>query len=184
MSGKVEIGYIAAQSIFGETGAALTGLIMSLLLISTVSAMTMAGPRVLHVIGEDFALFKMLSVVNRNGIPRRAIYFQSLLAIVFVVTSTFETILIFSGFALALNNFFAVLGIFVLRFRQPSLPRPYKTWLYPLPPIIFLLLIGWTLTYIAIQRPQEALMSCVVIASGVAFYFISTVLGNFAKNSD
>jgi basic amino acid/polyamine antiporter, APA family len=181
MSGKVEIGYIAAQSIFGETGAALTGLIMSLLLISTVSAMTMAGPRVLHVIGEDFALFKMLSVVNRNGIPRRAIYFQSLLAIVFVVTSTFESILVFSGFALALNNFFAVLGIFVLRFRQPSLPRPYKTWLYPLPPIIFLLLIGWTLTYIAIQRPQEALMSCVVIASGVAFYFISTVLGNFAK---
>ena len=177
MQGKVEIGYVVAQSIFGEVGAALTGGIMSLLLISTVSAMTLAGPRVLHVIGEDFPIFKPLAKLNQHGIPTRAIYFQAIIALGFVVTSTFESILVFSGFALALNNFFAVLGIFILRYRQPNLARPYKTWLYPVPPIIFLVLIGWTLFYILKQRPQEAWMSLLVIASGVLFYWLSVWAG-------
>ena len=176
MAGKVEIGYVVAQSIFGETGAALTGVVMSLLLISTVSAMTMAGPRVLQVIGEDFSIFKTLAVVNRYGVPRRAIYFQATLAIIFVMTSTFESILVFSGFALALNNFFAVLGIFILRHKQPDIERPYKTWLYPLPPIVFLLLIGWTLFYILKEKPQEAVMSLLVIGLGIPFYLISNRL--------
>jgi len=184
LAGKVEIGYVVAQSIFGETGAALTGGIMSLLLISTVSAMTMAGPRVLHVIGQDFPIFKPLAVVNQNGIPRRAIYFQSIIALVFVLTSTFESILVFSGFALALNNFFAVLGIFILRYRQPNLPRPYKTWLYPIPPILFLLLIGWTLIFILIQRPYEAWWSLLVIASGIVFYYVSVWAGKLKSTPD
>jgi len=171
MAGKIEIGYLVAQSIFGEIGAMLTGVIMALLLVSTVSAMTMAGPRVLQVIGEDFSLFKNLAILNSAGIPKRAIYFQSSIALVFVFTSSFESILVFSGFALALNNFFAVFGIFVLRFREPDLARPYKTWLYPLPPIIFLVLIGWTLTYIVKHRPEEALMSLLLVAAGVVFYY-------------
>ena len=173
MRGNVEVGYIAAQSIFGETGAAFTGVVMSLLLVSTVSAMTIAGPRVLQVIGEDFSVFRFLAVVNASGIPRRAIIFQSALALIFVMSSTFESVLVFSGFSLALNNFFAVFGIFVLRYRQPDLPRPYKTWLYPLPPIIFLCLIGWTLFYIIKERPQEALMSLVVVAVGAVVYWFS-----------
>ncbi len=176
MVGKVEIGFIVAQSIFGEIGAIVTGIIMALLLVSTVSAMTLAGPRVLQVIGEDFTLFKSLSKLNKSAIPTRAIYFQSTIALVFVLTSSFESILVFSGFALALNNFFAVLGIFILRYKQPGLDRPYKTWLYPLPPLIFLMLIGWTLVYIYIERPQEALMSLALILVGGIFYWISLQL--------
>lgn len=177
LAGKVEIGYVVAQSIFGDVGAALTGFIMALLLISTVSAMTIAGPRVLHVIGEDFTLFKSLSVLNKSGIPTRAIYFQSAIALIFVATSSFESILIFAGFALALNNFFAVFGIFILRYRQPDLPRPFKTWLYPIPPILFLVLIGWTLVYILKEKPQEAIMSLLLILFGAFFYLISVVIG-------
>jgi len=177
MAGKVEIGYLVAQSIFGEIGAKLTGIIMALLLVSTVSAMTMAGPRVLQVIGEDFSLFKKLAVLNKAGIPKRAIYFQSSIALIFVFTSSFESILVFSGFALALNNFFAVFGIFILRFRKPDLPRPYKTWLYPFPPIIFLVLIGWTLTYIIKHRAEEAFMSLLLVLGGAVFYYMSIFVG-------
>ncbi len=176
MAGKVEIGYVVAQSIFGETGAKLTGVIMALLLVSTVSAMTLAGPRVLQVIGEDFSFFKPLAKLNSDEIPARAIWFQSVLAILFVLTSSFESILVFSGFALALNNFFAVLGIFILRYRFPQLQRPYKTWLYPVPPLLFLGLIGWTLFYIFDQRPEQALVSLLLIVSGVLVYWFSSVV--------
>jgi basic amino acid/polyamine antiporter, APA family len=171
--GKVEVGFVAAQYIMGEQGANIMGIIMALLLISTVSAMTLAGPRVLQVIGQDFNFFKPLSVTNQDGIPTRAIYFQSLLALIFIVTSSFESILIFSGFALAASNFLTVFGIFVLRRRQPDLARPYKTWLYPIPPLLYISISGWTLVYLVLERTQEALWSIGIILLGFGFYFFS-----------
>jgi APA family basic amino acid/polyamine antiporter len=173
MQGQVEIGVISAKYIFGDTGALIMGTVMSLLLVSTVSAMTIAGPRVLQVIGEDFSVFQWLAKTNEDKIPSRAIIFQSVLALFFVITASFESILIFAGFALALNNFFAVAGVFVSRLRQPEIERPYKTWLYPLPPIIFLSITIWTLVFLLIERPMESLSSLGIISLGVLFYFLS-----------
>ena len=174
--GRVEIGFIAAQAVFGEHIADATGLVMASLLISTVSAMTIAGPRVLQMIGQDFSIFSRLAKVNRDGIPSTAIYFQSAIALVFILTSSFDSILVFAGFALALNTFFAVLGVFILRWREPDLERPYKTFAYPLTPAIYLALTGWTLVYVFIQRPMEALFGLLLIACGLGFYFLSKSL--------
>jgi APA family basic amino acid/polyamine antiporter len=173
MAGQVEVGFIAARSAFGELGGRLTGLVMALLLVSTVSAMTIAGPRVLQVIGEDFSALRFLSRQNSDGIPSRAIYFQSTLAIVFILTSSFESILVFAGFTLALNSLATVFGVFVLRFRQPDLPRPYRTFLYPLTPLVYLALTGWTLTFVLLNKPTEGLFGLGIIAAGLAFYFVS-----------
>ncbi len=178
MAGQVEIGFIAAKALFGKTGADLTGLIMASLLISTVSAMTIAGPRVLQVIGEDFKAFSRLAVTNRDGIPFLAIYFQSAIAIIFIITSSFDSILVFAGFTLALNTFFSVLGVFVLRWREPALVRPYKTFGYPFTPMIFLGLTGWTLTYVIIQRPVEGLFGLALIVAGGVFYLLTKTIDN------
>lgn len=173
MVGQVEVGYIAAEAAFGDIGGRFTGLVLALLLISTVSAMTMAGPRVIQVIGEDFPSLKFLGKQNQHGVPAIAIYSQSGIAMLFILSSTFESILVFAGFTLALNSFATVLGIFVLRWRQPDLPRPYKTFLYPLPPLIFLTLTGWTLWFVLLSRPTEGLFGIGIIATGLIFYFIS-----------
>ena len=173
LQGKLEIGVIAAQSIWGESGAKIMGISMALLLISTVSAMTIAGPRVLQVIGEDYDFFKALGKTNEDGIPARAIWMQTALALLFVITASFESILIFSGFALALNNLFAVAGIFVSRLRHKEIERPYKTALYPITPLLYCALTLWTLTYLAIERPTEILASITIIIAGVVFYFFS-----------
>jgi APA family basic amino acid/polyamine antiporter len=175
MAGKVEIGFIAASYVFGAQGAAIMGVLLALLLVSTVSAMVLAGPRVLHAIGEDFALFRRLAAVNKDGIPALAIVLQSGVALTFLWTSSFESILIFSGATMGLNTFFTVLGLFILRWRQPELERPYRTWLYPLPPMIFLAITGWTLIYIVDQRPIEALMCLGIVVSGAVFYRVSLV---------
>lgn len=173
MEGKLEVGYIAAQHVFGDTGASAISFVLSLLLISTVSAMTIAGPRVLQVIGEDFVLFRWLSRKNDDGIPSLAIYVQSTIAIIFVGTSSFESILLFSAFILGLNTLFTVGGIFVLRWRQPDLPRPYRTWLYPFPPLIFMGLMIWTLVYTANIRPMEAWLAIAIIVVGAIAYWIA-----------
>ena len=177
MVGKVEIGYVAAQYVFGEVGAAVMGTTLALLLTSTISAMILAGPRVLHAIGEDYVLFRSLGAVNADGVPVRAILLQGLISLIFLWTSSFESILILAGATMALNTFFAVLGVFVLRWRRPDLARPYRTWAYPLPPLIFLIITGWTLFYTVMQRPAEAWLCLGVIVSGAVFYHLSLTLG-------
>lgn len=168
--GQVEVGYIAATHIFGPLGADIMGVALALLLVSTVSAMVVAGPRVLHVIGEDYRPFRWLSKTNEDGIPITAILTQGALAIVFIVTASFESILVFSGFVLGLNSLLTVAGVFVLRWREPDLPRPYRVWAYPITPIVYLSLTVWTLTYLALDRPSEAGVAFALIAAGTAVY--------------
>ncbi len=176
IAGKVEVGFIAAEAAFGEAGGRFTGVVLALLLVSTVSAMTMAGPRVLQVIGEDFRGLSLLARTNRDGIPYVAIYLQSVLTLTFILTSTFESILVFAGFTLALNSFVTVLGVFVLRAREPGLPRPFRTFAYPLPPLIYLALTGWTLGFVLVNRPREGLFGLALIGSGLLAYFLSVWL--------
>lgn len=173
MVGQVEVGAIVAETALGAVGGQFVGLVFALLLISTVSAMTMAGPRVIQVIGEDYPALGFFGRTNRHGIPAVAIYTQTAVALTFILTSTFESVLVFAGFTMALNSSAAVFGVFVLRRRQPDLPRPYRTFLFPLPPLVYLTVMGWTLTFTLINRPAEALGSLAIIGSGLLFYFLT-----------
>lgn len=172
MRGQLEVGYIVAEHAFGGVGASLMGVLLAGLLISTVSAMILAGPRVMQTIGQDFSAFRLLARTNRHGLPVTAIGAQAVLALIFIWTASFESILVFAGFSLGLCTFLTVAGLFVLRFRRPDLPRPYRATAYPLPPLIYLGLTGWTLFYILRERPQEAWMSLALIAAGATFYWL------------
>lgn len=171
MRGKVEIGYVAAEYAFGGNGARIMGVILALLLVSTVSAMIIAGPRVYQVIGQDHRVFARLARTNRHGVPAFAIYAQGALTVLFIVTSPFQFILLFSGFTLALNTFAAVAGLFVLRWRQPDLPRPFRAWGYPVTPVVFLALTGWTLVFVLVDEPRAGLLGLAVVALGLVFYY-------------
>ena len=173
MADEVEIGYIAAKGIFGETGARIAGGMLSLLLISTVSAMTLAGPRALQAIGEDFKALRFLGKVNTDGVPRNAIYFQSAIALIYIVTSSFKAIVVFAGAMLALNSFLAILGVFILRWKEPDLPRPYKTWGYPFVPLVYLAITAFMLAFVALNEPDKALGGLGIISVGVVFYAVS-----------
>lgn len=173
MVGQVEVGVIAARHVFGQSGAVFTGAVLGVLLISTVSAMTIAGPRVLQMVGQDIKAFRFLARTNSDGMPTTAVLAQSGLALLFVVTATFDQVLVFAGFTLALNSLLAVAGLFVLRIREPQLERPFKAPFFPIVPIIYLALTTWTLIYVAIERPQEVGVSVALIAIGVVIYAFS-----------
>ncbi|MEL7022753.1 MAG: amino acid permease [Pseudomonadota bacterium] len=174
LRGQIEVGYIAAEYAFGAGIARIMGVILALLLVSTVSAMIIAGPRVYQAIGQDHALFARLASTNRFGVPAFAIYFQGVVTIIFIVTSSFEFILKFSGFILALNTLATVIGLFVLRWREPDRPRPFRAWGYPITPIIFLALTSWTLWYVVTDEPGTGWLALVIIAAGLVSYSAST----------
>lgn len=173
LQGKIEIGYIVADFAFGETGSQLVGLMLAILLVSTVSAMVIAGPRALQVIGQDFHALRFLAYENRHGIPAAAIGFQTAITVVLVVTSTFDKILVFASFTLALNTLLTVLGVAVLRRRRPNASPGFKVPWYPWPMLIYVAITFWTLLFVLRERPVEALVGGGLILAGWLFYLVS-----------
>ncbi len=172
LAGKVEVGHVAALAAFGETGGNIMGIVLALLLISTVSAMVLAGPRVLQVVGEDFSALGFLGKVNKGGVPVRAIAVQCAISLVLVLTATFDAVLLFAGFTLALNTLAAVVGVFILR--RSGVQRPFSVPLYPLPPIIFIGITLVTMIHLATERPVEVFWGAVIVASGALFYWFAS----------
>ena len=173
MTGEVEIAFIVAETVLGESGAFIVSLLLSGVLISTVSAMIMAGPRALQRLGQDYRGLAWLGKTNEGGLPANAIVFMGLVALGFLWTSTFEQILLFAGLVMAANTFFTVVAVFVSRRRRAGRPHGGSIFTmpwYPLPALIFLAITGWTVLYTAIQYPVQLVVTAAVIALGYPFF--------------
>ncbi len=166
LAGQVEVGAIAAERIFGPAGGRLMSGVIALLLISTISAMTLAGPRVIEAMAEEHPPLRPLAERTATGSPRRAVLLQGALALLFVFTDSFEGILTYAGFTLNLFLVLAVVGVLVLRRREPALPRPYRVWGYPWTPLFFAAFSIWSLLVVVRDRPMEAVGG--VVTLGVA----------------
>ncbi len=172
--GVLEIGYVVAGHIFGAEGGKIFGLLISLALISSISSMVWAGPRVTQVIGEDIPFFAALARKNKDGIPQIAMLLQLAIALGLAISSTFETVISYTIFTLILSSFATVTGVYVLRIRRPDLPRPYKTWGYPLTPAIFIAISLWMLIYLGVFKWQESLGGLVTILAGLLIYLLTS----------
>jgi basic amino acid/polyamine antiporter, APA family len=172
MAGKVEVGAIFAGRVFGPAGGRIMGGIIAFLLLSNMSAMILAGPRFSKVLGEDYYLFRGLSRHSRRDVPALAVVFQSALSIVYVLTSTFQQVMVFVGFTLNLFTFMTVLGVMVMRRKRPDLPRPYKTLGYPVVPILFLLIQVWIIVWGLVREPKASLAGVGITALGFLVYLL------------
>jgi APA family basic amino acid/polyamine antiporter len=160
--GRIEVGALSAETIFGPAGGHLMTLILTLLLVSTVSAMVLAGPRVLERFGEDLPALMPMSVRNRRGAPTRAVLLQQGLALVMIFTGSFDDVLSFAGFTLTLFAVLTVGGVLRLRRCEPQLHRPFRVPWYPWPPLLFILMSSASLIMLTLERPWP-----VVVAVGL-----------------
>lgn len=171
--GQINVAGIAAQSLFGAAGGRLMAALVGVGLLASLSAMTWAGPRVSQAIGRDLPALGFLGATSPRGVPRPALALQTALALVFLATATFETVLIYAQFALATSGFLAVLGVLVLRRTRPDLPRPFRCPLFPAPPLIYLAITGVALAYAAIRRPNEAMAGVATLTLGVMVWMVA-----------
>lgn len=172
LKGFTEVGYLSAAKIFGSTTGAFMGLVIAVLLVSTLSAMILTGPRVMHSMGKDMPALTFLTLSNKKGVPYAAVIFQSVIALILVLTSSFESLITYVGFTLSLCTFMTVAGVFVLRTRFRDLKTNYKTWGYPFTPLIFLAATGWVMYFIFANKPAESLYGLGTVLSGLVVYFL------------
>lgn len=173
MAGKIEVGHIAAVNLFGQNGGNFLALLIALALVSTASAMIMAGPRVYQAVGMDIPAFKLLACKTKRGAPAMAIILQTIIAMFLIITTTFESLILYIGFTLGLFSWLTVFGVYIFRYRKPNTKGLYHTWGYPITPALFLLLNGWMLIYTLLERPVESLAGLATIVLGLIIYLWS-----------
>jgi APA family basic amino acid/polyamine antiporter len=174
LKGQEQVGLISAIHIFGQVGGSIMGLLISVLLVSTISSMIFVGPRVSQVMGEDLKLFRFLAYKSKkHQTPMYAILLQSAISIILIVTSSFESVMTYAGFTLGFFTFLAVLGVFIHRAKFKNVERPYKTWGYPVVPIVYIILIVWILVFTFKSKPLESSLGLLTVLSGSVFYIFN-----------
>lgn len=173
MAGQLEVALVAGTHIFGKTGGQIVGALICAGLISTISAMTWIGPRVTKVMGEDMPVLAIFARETANGAPAAATALQLFIVTALILTQSFEHVLNYIQFSLTLSSFLTVLGVMVLRRSQRELARPYRTWGYPVTPLIFLAVTAFMMAYLIVERPMQSFAGLATLLAGLAVYFIS-----------
>lgn len=176
LKGKEEIAHIAASYIFGQTGATIVSAMVSFFLISTIGSMVIVGPRVIKRMASDYPEFSFFAKDNKNGIPVRAILLQSMIAILLLLTSSFEFIITAIGFVLCIFTTLTAIGLIYLRYKNPEQIHPIRVPLFPITPLLFIGFNLWTMGYLFINRQKE-------VAVGLGFVVIGYFLYLFLSKS-
>ena len=173
LSGKIDVAFLAAQNIFGETGGKLVAILISIGLIASINSLLILGPRVSQAIAYDYKAIHGFGYENRHGAPIYATLFLSLVSLTLIWTSTFEQIMTIIGFTLSIFTIASVSGIFVIRYRlKKNGENIYHTFGYPFIPIFFILVEGCMMIYVLFQKPTQSLTGIAITLTGFIFYFI------------
>ena len=173
LNGQNDIGNVVAQKMFGHKAGIIFAGLFSFALLSTLSAITIAGPRVTEAMGEDYPLLKGFSAKNKFNMPYLAILCQSAWAIFLVLVSSFKEIIQYISVSLSIFSMFTVLGLIVIRKKYPREEGQFRVPLYPLPPIIFTLCTCWMIYYVTSADPYIILYSIATMVPGLILYAIS-----------
>jgi APA family basic amino acid/polyamine antiporter len=175
LQGKVEIGQIVAEHMFGWVGGKWMSIAIALMLVSSISAMVWVGPRITRAMADDYPLWHFVGRDNHFGIPVRAIWLQAGISIFLILSGSFQQILLFSGFVLQLFSMLAVIGVFVLRRKKKGAVGFKSPW-YPWIQIAYLAVSSWIVVYMIVDQPMESLWGLVLLVIGAGTFLIDKLL--------
>lgn len=138
LSGEKFAAVAAAKAVFGATGERIVTVVMAVSLLGNASAILMQAPRVPYAMAEDGLLSHRITTVNAGGTPTTALFLSAMVSIILIVSGTFQTIIALAAFFYVVGYATTFASLFVLRYKEPDTPRPYRAWGYPVIPAIVL----------------------------------------------
>jgi basic amino acid/polyamine antiporter, APA family len=164
----------AANVIFGPNG---TKVIAVMIIISTFgcnNGLILAGARVYYTMAGDGLFFRAAGKLNKNAVPGWALWAQCVVAAILCLSGKYGDLLDMIAIVAVFFYALTVLGIFILRKKQPGIERPYKAFGYPLLPAIYILLALVFCVALIIQKPTYATWGLIIVLIGIPLYFISS----------
>jgi APA family basic amino acid/polyamine antiporter len=172
MKGVGAIGEVSAGALFGLWGGNFFSAIMSVGLLSCVSAMVIVGPRVYYAMALDRCFFPTAARIHPKwGTPMYAIIFQALAAILMILIAKFESLVYYIAFALIFFAALAVAGMVRLRRRDGWRKLGVVNFGYPLVPTVFIAASAWMHFYTASLQPKESALGLLTILLGAGLYY-------------
>jgi APA family basic amino acid/polyamine antiporter len=183
LEGKVDVAFLAAQNIFGQSGGKFVAVLISIGLIASINSLLILGPRVTQAIADDYNPLNFLGTENKNGSPFYATILLTVIALTLIWTSTFEQIMTLIGFTLSMFTIMSVMGIFVLRYKMKKNGEDfYHTFGYPFIPVFFILIEGCMMIYVFINRTVQSLTGIGITLIGLIIYFLLIKSKKYVRN--
>jgi APA family basic amino acid/polyamine antiporter len=170
-TGAMAVGEVAAERLFGSAAGLLFAVVAVVIILSSLSAMTTAGPRVYFAMARDGVFVQAAARVHpRYRTPAFAIVAQAVWSSLLVLSGTFEQLLTYTGFGVILFSALAVLSLFFVR-RTATQAVVFRAWGYPWAPALFCI-VGFAIVVNTIREaPGVASAGLAVMAAGVPMYW-------------
>lgn len=165
-----------ARAIFGVRGDQAVRALAILSLLSTVNAYTLTSPRILYAMSRDDLFVRRAARVNKGGTPTVTLLISTAAAAMFIISGTFNAVLAALAFFFVANYAMGYISVFVLRKREPDLPRPYRTWGYPWTTAIVLLGSIVFLAGAVLSDLRNSLWALALLAVSYPIYLVSRLL--------
>jgi APA family basic amino acid/polyamine antiporter len=155
-----------------QTGGAW--LMAGAILISTfgcANGMTLAGARVFYAMSQDGLFFKSVGKLHpRYKTPVAGLLVQAGWTVLLCVSGSYSQLLDYIIFAELVFYILTIVGLFVLRFKQPNASRPYKAWGYPVLPALYIVMAAWICIVLLRYKPQYTWPGLVLVLLGIPVY--------------
>jgi APA family basic amino acid/polyamine antiporter len=165
------IGETAAAVLFGPTGARLVSLAVVVSTFGCISATVLYAARGYLPMAQDGLFFRSLSRIHpKYRTPGACLLAQGAWAVALTFTGTYEQLYTYVIFALFLFHALTGAAVVVLRRTRPDAPRPYRTWGYPLVPVVFVLAATALLVNTLVEKPMESFLGLLLVGAGIPAY--------------
>jgi APA family basic amino acid/polyamine antiporter len=160
----------AALRLFGKSGETLVTALSLISLPPMINAVMLCAPRILYAMSRGGLFPSRLAQVSTRGNPDWALAMTVGLATLLVASGTFKTLIAVASVIFVVNHCFALTSLFVLRRREPELPRPFKAWGYPWISGLVLLTAVWILIGSLASDPRHSIYAAALIAISFPVY--------------
>lgn len=172
ITGVVRIAEKTSQTLFGETAAIFVSIAVIISILSALNGSILAGPRVYFAMAQDGLFFRRVADVHpRFRTPSYALLLQAVWSCILTLSGTFERIITFVMFVSILFWIGTAASIFTLRKKYPDVRRTYKTWGYPVVPLLFIVGSSGILINTLIEKPAESLAGIGLTIIGIPVYY-------------
>lgn len=163
----------AARTFMGTRGAAFVAVGVMISTFATLNGSILSGSRIPYAQARD-GLFprKLASLHPRFGTPAASITAQACVAGLFALSGSYEALYTKAIYSEWIFYALVTAGLLILRRRDPGLPRPYRTWGYPVVPLLFVSLAVLLLVNTFVERRSDALWCLALVGSGIPAYWI------------
>ena len=173
MAGSLLVASDAARVVLGGAGAAL---VAGAIVVSTLGAnngIILTAARIPYAMARGGHFFRWAGSVHpRFGTPAVALAAQAVVAVALTLSGSYQQLATYVVFASFLFYAMSAGAVIVLRRRRPELPRPYRTWGYPVTPLVFIAFAAWLVLNTIVEAPTDAMVGAGLVAMGVPVYWL------------